>query len=54
MVWNCKIPGEWAEKGVRKEDYVRSRLRRMQRENQHGVYFILKSLEQGQPFRSAA
>jgi len=46
------IPMEWAEKGVRKEDYVRSPLRRMERQNQHGVYFIFKSLEQGQTFRS--
>jgi len=50
---NRKIPIEWAEKGVRKEDYVRTRLRRMERENQHGVYFIFKSMEQGQTFRSA-
>ena len=47
------IPMEWAEKGVRKEDYVRSWFRRMERQNQHGVYFIFKSLEQGQTFRSA-
>ena len=50
---NRKIPIEWAEKGVRKEDYVRPMLRRMERENQHGVYFIFKSMEQGQTFRSA-
>jgi len=37
---------------VRKEDYVRSTLRRMQRAKRHGVYFILKSMEQGQTFRS--
>jgi len=37
-----KIPMEWAEKGVRKEDYVRPHLRRMERRNQVGVYFILK------------
>jgi hypothetical protein len=47
------IPMEWAEKGVRKEDYVRSWFRRMERQNQHGVYFIFKSMEQGQTFRSA-
>jgi len=47
-----KIPMEWAEKGVRKEDYARSWLRRMERHNQHGVYFIFKSLEQGRTFRS--
>ena len=47
-----KIPVEWAEKGLRKEDYVRSWLHRMERQNQHGVYFVFKSLEQGQTFRS--
>src|SRR6266853_3240443 len=46
------IPTEWAEKGLRKEDYVRSWLHRMERHNQHGVYFIFKSMEQGQTFRS--
>src|ERR1700730_14619061 len=51
---NHKIPMEWAEKGVRKEDYVRPALRRMERRNQFGVYFILKSLEVGPSFRSAA
>lgn len=48
-----KIPMEWAEKGVRKEDYVRPHLRRMERRNQFGVYFILKSMELGPSFRSA-
>lgn len=48
-----KIPIEWAEKGVRKEDYVRPHLRRMERRNQFGVYFILKSMELGPSFRSA-
>ena len=48
-----KIPMEWAEKGVRKEDYVRSHLRRMERRHQFGVYFILKSRELGPSFRSA-
>jgi hypothetical protein len=43
---------EWAEPKVRKEDYVRPALRRMERAGQHGVYFILKSMEQGQTFRS--
>src|ERR1700678_572073 len=47
------IPMEWAEKGVRKEDYVRPHLRRMERRNQFGVYFILKSMELGPSFRSA-
>jgi len=48
-----KIPLEWAEKGVRKEDYVRSQLRRLERRQQFGVYFILKSMELGPSFRSA-
>ena len=50
-----KIPMEWAEKGVRKEDYVRPHLRRMERRNQFGVYFILKSMELGAlvPFRGS-
>jgi hypothetical protein len=43
---------EWAEKGVRKEDYVRSYLQRMERQDRFGVYFILKSLEVGPSFRS--
>ena len=47
-----KIPVEWAEKGVRKEDYVQRWLRSMEHHNQHGVYFIFKSMEQGQTFRS--
>src|SRR6266436_3092152 len=49
---NHQITIEWAEKGVRKEDYLRPELRHMERKNQHGVYFILKSMEQGNTFRS--
>lgn len=45
---------EWAEKGVRKEDYVAPWLRNMKRANRYGVYFILKSMEQGPSFRSVA
>src|SRR5215469_13413656 len=44
---------EWAVKGVRKEDYVRPWLRRMERHNRFGVYFIFKSMEVGATFRSA-
>jgi len=47
-----RIPMEWAQKGVRKEDYVRPHLERMQRQNRHGVYFILQSMEQGYSFQS--
>lgn len=49
---NHHVPVEWAAKGVRKEDYVRARLRRMERAQRYGVYFIFKSLEQGTTFRS--
>src|SRR5215469_13006483 len=47
------IPLQWAEKGVRKEDYVRPHLRRLERQNQFGVCIILKSMERGPSFRSA-
>lgn len=50
---NHRLPIEWAEKGVRKEDYVRPWLRRMERRDRYGVYFILKSMEPGPNFRSA-
>jgi hypothetical protein len=49
---NHRIAIEWAEPKVRKEDYVRPALRRMERAKRYGVYFILKSMEQGQTFRS--
>jgi hypothetical protein len=49
---NHSIPIEWAEKGVRKEDYVRPQLRRMERQGRFGVYSILKSMEVGSTFRS--
>jgi hypothetical protein len=49
-----QIPVEWAEKGVRKEDYVHPYLQRMERQNRFGVYFILKSMEIGPSFRSTA
>jgi hypothetical protein len=48
---NHGIPTEWAEKGVRKEDYVRPHLARMEKQNGFGVYFIFKSMEQGPTFR---
>jgi hypothetical protein len=50
---NHRIPLEWAERGVRKEDYVRPRLRQMERRQRFGVYFILKSMEVGTNFRVA-
>jgi hypothetical protein len=49
---NHSIPIQWAEKDVRKEDFVRSWLRTMERKNRFGIYFILKSMEQGSTFRS--
>ncbi len=48
---NHKIPMEWAKKGTRKEDYVLPALRRMEKKNAYGVYFIFKSMEQGRTFR---
>jgi hypothetical protein len=48
---NHRIPMQWAEKGVRKEDYVLPALRRMDKTNSYGVYFIFKSMEQGRTFR---
>ena len=50
---NHQIPLEWAEKGARKEDYVRPHLRQMERQQRFGVYFILKSMEVGSNFRVA-
>jgi hypothetical protein len=48
---NHRIPIEWAEKGVRKEDHVLPALRRLAKSNTYGVYFIFKSMEQGRTFR---
>jgi len=48
---NHGTPMEWAEKGVRKEDYVLPTLRRWEKNNAYGVYFIFKSMEQGRTFR---
>lgn len=51
---NHEIPIEWAQKGVRKEDYVQRWLRSMVREKRYGVYFIFRSMEQGPTFRCTA
>jgi len=51
---NRKIPIEWAEKDVRKEDYVLPYLRRMERRGEFGVYFIFQTMEQGWTFRPGA
>jgi len=48
---NHNIPIQWAEKGVRKEDHVLPALRKMEKTNAYGVYFIFKSMEQGRTFR---
>jgi hypothetical protein len=48
---NHRLPIEWAEKGVRKEDYVLPWQRRMARAEAYGVYFVFKSMEQGTTFR---
>src|SRR5260370_5767351 len=48
---NHKIPIEWAQKGVRKEDQVLPWLRRIRKKGTYGVYFIFKSMEQGPTFR---
>ena len=50
---NHRLPIEWAEKGVRKEDHVLPWQRRMARDDAYGVYFIFKSMEQGRAFASA-
>jgi len=48
---NHRLPIEWAQKGVRKEDHVLPWQRRMTRQDAYGVYFIFKSMEQGATFR---
>jgi len=48
---NHKIPMEWAEKGLRKENHVLPALRHMEKRGAYGVYFIFKSMEQGRTFR---
>jgi hypothetical protein len=48
---NHRLPIEWAEKGVRKEEHVPPWQRRMAKQGAYGVYFIFKSMEQGASFR---
>ena len=48
---NHRIPIEWAEKGVRKEEYVLPALRRIEKRKAFGVYLIFKSMELGRTFR---
>jgi len=47
------IPMKWAPPDVRKEDLVQPALRRRQRRGEFGVYYILKSMEQGSTYRIA-
>src|SRR5579864_6511008 len=39
---NHRFPIEWAEKGARKENHVLPALRRLEKANAYGVYFIFK------------
>jgi hypothetical protein len=48
---NHDTPIEWAEKGVRKDEYVNRYLRSMVHAGRYGVYFIFKSMEEGRTFR---
>jgi len=48
---NHKVPLVWAEKHVRNEDLVASRQQRRLHAGQFGVYYIIKSREQGWTFR---
>jgi hypothetical protein len=48
---NNDIPIRWAEKDVRKKDDLAPMRQRMQREGRTGVYYVLKSMEQGPSFR---
>ena len=49
---NHKVPMERPEKDQSQEDFVRPFLRRMERQNQHGVYCIIPSMEMGNTFYS--
>jgi hypothetical protein len=49
---NHHIPMQWAEKGVRKEEFIEPFLHRMKRQKLYGVYFIFQSMEYGPSFRS--
>jgi len=51
---NHKIPIQWAEKGVRKEDFVRPYLKKMEKQNRLASTSFFQSMEQGTTFRSTA
>jgi hypothetical protein len=48
---NQAVEIRWHDEGVRMEDYVRPYLRRMERQNRFGVYFIFQAMERGWTFR---
>lgn len=47
---NHSIPIHWAETDVRKQDWLKPWRQAAQRAGRFGVYFILRSMEQGQTF----
>jgi len=49
---NHKVPLQKREKGLDMEEHVRPDLQRMERRNQHGVYYIFTSMEMGSTFTS--
>lgn len=49
---NHKIPIREPNKGQSKEDCARTLLHRMERQNRHGLYLIIPSMEMGTSFRS--
>ena len=48
---NHQIPITWSQKDVRKKDDLAPLRTRMQREGRTGLYYVLKSMEQGPSFR---
>ena len=48
---NRHLPIRWADEGLRKEDYVRPYLQRMERSGRFGVYFIFQAMERGWTYR---
>src|SRR4030095_1157539 len=49
---NHNIPMQGAERGVKKKEFGEPWLRRMERAQRYGVYFIFQSMEQGATLRS--
>jgi len=49
---NHRIPMRSPEKDESKEEFARRHLQRMERQNQHGVYVIIPSMEMGRTFCS--